>query len=958
MTSLRADPDNRPVTSGRSNRKTSGSAGRPPRRPSSPRGNGDRAQKRAHSFRRWFWKTCLLLVLLGALGVISLYLMLYHYSRGLPDHNTLAEYNPPVVTRVYAGDGRLLSEFAVEKRVFVPIEVVPKQLINAFLAAEDKNFYQHPGVDWMSVLRAVATNVMRIGQNHRPVGGSTITQQVAKNFLLTSERSIGRKMKEAILAFRIDKTYSKDRVLELYLNQINLGAGSYGVAAAALNYFNKSLDELSVAECAYLAALPKAPNNYHPVRNHDEALARRNWVIDRMAEEHFITPEVAQTALSEPLHYKPQSRTEVVEAEYFSEEIRRELAARFADKQLYEGGLVVRSTLDAGLQRIATRVFQDGLMTYDKRHGYRGPLANIDTDDWQTKLTKQPDPKSPKNWKLAVVLSLKPTEANIGIIGNTRGVIPFTDLSWARRVLPKGVSATPSKIGDVFKVGDVILVEPVDPPKVDAAAIESDGEAAADSGNTRYRLRQMPKINGGFIALDPHTGRVLAMVGGFSHAASEFNRATQAQRQTGSVFKPFVYLAAMEEGFTPSTILMDEPISLNLGRGLGTWNPKNYKNEYLGATPLRVGLEKSRNLMTIRLAMMVGMDHIARVARDFGLVNNMPKQLAMALGAGETTLLQMTSGFGMLVNGGKKVVPTLIDRVQDRRGRTLYRHDMRDCTGCESNDWNGKTPPPDLPDIREQVTDPASAYQVVSMLQGVVERGTATAVKAVGKPLAGKTGTTNDSKDVWFIGFSPDLAVGAYIGYDEPKTLGEKETGGSMVAPIFRDFMMEALKDKSATPFRVPPGVRLVKVNARTGRLAEPGDHDVIFDAFKPGTEPDESGPKPAPNKSEDRLNSGADSGSLNQFGATEDDTTGDDQAGAPAGGEDGGGNAGMPPAGTNASPIPNGTDGRGFDGRAMDNTDSRLPADQIPTGGRRPSVNPAPPPDSGGAPSSPRGLY
>jgi penicillin-binding protein 1A len=912
---LRADPTSRPNSTqswppppaddgGRKRRSGKGGRRTPPKKP---------VKKRSYGLFRWFWKTFLLLMFLGGMGVVGGYVILYHYSRGLPDHNTLANYNPPVVTRVYAGDGRLLSEFATEKRVFVPIEVIPKRVINAFLAAEDKNFYNHPGVDWMSVLRAVSINAMRIGQKHRPVGGSTITQQVAKNFLLTNEVTLGRKAKEAILAFRIDRTYSKDRILELYLNQINLGAGSYGVAAAALNYFNKSLDELTVAQAAYLAALPKAPNNYHPVRNHDAALARRNWVIDRMLEENFVSADEAASAKREPLTYTAQSGTEQVDAAYFSEEIRRELAARFEAKTLYEGGLVVRSTLDAGLQRIAVRVFQDGVMAYDKRHGYRGAIARIDTDDWQAKLTKQPDQKAPDGWKLAVVLSLGAADAQIGVIGNQRGTIAFSDVTWARKILASGgLAASPSKIGDVLRVGDVVLVEPTK---------ENNGD------NKSYHLRQMPKVNGGLVALDPHTGRVLAMVGGFSHAASEFNRATQAQRQTGSTFKPFVYLAAMEEGFTPSTIILDEPISLNLGKGLGVWNPKNYKNEYLGATPLRVGLEKSRNLMTIRLAMMLGMDPIIRIAHDFGLVDKMPKQLAMALGAGESTLLQMTSGFGMLVNGGKRIVPTLIDRVQDRRGHTLYRHDMRDCDGCELNKWNGQLPP-ELPDIRQQVTDPASAYQVVSMLQGVVERGTGTSIKAVGKPLAGKTGTTNDSKDVWFVGFSPDLAVGAYLGFDQPKSLGDKETGGSVIAPMVRDFMAAALKDKPATPFRVPSGLRLVRVNPRTGLLAEPGDHDVIFDAFKPGTEPDESGAKPAPTKAEQRLNATTDGdNALNQFGATEDDT-GTDSGAAPA------------DAGDTATPaIPR-------DNGAVDGfTPSPTPA---------PAAKPSAPPPA----SSPRGLY
>ena len=764
-----------------------------------------------------------------AAGVLALYLM-QEFSRDLPDHEQLASYEPPTVTRVHAGDGRLLAEYATEKRVFVPIEAIPRRLINAFLAAEDKNFYSHRGVDALSIVRAVVVNLQNLGQNRRPVGASTITQQVAKNFLLTNEVSVERKIKEAILAFRIEQAFSKHRILELYLNEIFLGFRSYGVAAASLNYFNKSLDSLTIAEAAYLAALPKGPNNYHPIRKHDAAVIRRNWVIGRLVKEGYVTPEEAQIATAEPLRVVERDPTEVAEADYFAEEVRRELVRLYGEEKLYQGGLSVRTTLDPRLQEAADTALRQGLIAYDRRHGWRGPLAKLKPEaaDWTAQLAEVKPPKGAlAPWKLAVVLGLNAKGAEIGLADGSQGVLPMTELTWARPSLEgQKVGPAPKSPGEVLQAGDVVMVEPV-----------AKGPKGEDYPAGSYGLRQIPEVNGGLVAIDPHTGRVLAMAGGFSFRASVFNRATQAVRQPGSAFKPLVYLAALEQGMTPSTIVLDAPFVADQGGGRGKWKPGNYTKTFYGPTPMRVGIEKSRNLMTIRLAQTIGMEMVAETAERMEVVDYLPRVLSMSLGAGETTLLRLTTAYAMLVNGGHRIKPTLIDRVQDGQGRSVFRHDGRQCLACRADLWL-EQPVPELPDERERVADPASAYQIVSMLQGVVERGTGVRIKAVGKPLAGKTGTTNNSIDTWFVGFAPDLAVGVFVGFDEPQTLGPKETGSSVAAPIFRDFMADALKDQPAIPFRIPAGIRLVRVNQDTGRLAKPGDRKVVLEAFKPGSEP------------------------------------------------------------------------------------------------------------------------
>ncbi|MHA1597116.1 MAG: penicillin-binding protein 1A [Alphaproteobacteria bacterium] len=765
-----------------------------------------------------------MLIVVAFAGVGGVLAVFYNFGSDLPDYRQLADYEPPVMTRVHAGDGRLLAEYAIEKRVFVPIRAMPKRVVNSFLAAEDKNFYSHPGIDFIGVARAILTNVKNIGSQRRMVGASTITQQVAKNFLLTNEVSWERKVKEAILAFRIERAFSKDRILELYLNEIYLGFGSYGIAAAALNYFDKPLDQLSIAEGAYLAALPKAPNNYHPFKRPDAALERRNWVVRRLLEDGFITADEADIARASDLGVRPRSEIEFVKSDYFAEEVRRELAERYGDEELYKGGLSVRTTVNPVLQKFADKAVRDGLIAYDRRHGWRGPLSTLDSiDGWQASLvamqTPERKPKGLGDWTVAVVLDVGETSAGIGFADGVTGTIPLSELKWARAWV-KGEKRGPrvKRPADVLNLGDVIAVE-------------------ATQAGGGYALRQLPEIEGALIALDPHTGRVLAMTGGFSRERSQFNRVTQAMRQPGSAFKPFVYLTALDQGYSPSTLILDAPFVIDQGPGLPKWRPANYTKKFYGPSTMRLGLEKSRNLMTVRLAQAVGMDKIADYAGRFGIIDNMQQTLAMSLGAGETTLLRLTTAYAMLVNGGKKITPTLIDRIQDRHGRPVFSHDGRSCPDCQAAFWTNQ-PVPQIPDPRQQLTDPASAYQMVSMLEGVVERGTGRKIRAVGKPIAGKTGTTNRGIDAWFIGFSVDLAVGVFTGFDNPRSLGPREQGASVAAPIFKDFMAAALSGTPATPFRIPPGIRLVRVNAVSGRPARSGDKRVILEAFKPGTVP------------------------------------------------------------------------------------------------------------------------
>jgi penicillin-binding protein 1A len=772
-------------------------------------------------------------------------------AKGVPDYDVLAHYEPPVMSRVHAADGELIAEYARERRMYLPIQTIPERLRLAVIATEDQNFYNHPGIDLVGIARAAMANFRSYGDGGPLEGGSTITQQVAKNFLLTADQSWDRKIQEAILAIRIENAYSKDKILELYLNEVNFGMGAYGVAAASLTYFGKSVHELSLAECAYLAAVLKGPSNYHPFRYPDAAIERRNYVISRMVAEGYATPEEGEFARSQPLgvvttdeaprvfaadsfhgefsdffeaNYADSiARTGGIStnvASYFAEEVRRELIAMYGEERLYGGGLSVRTSLDPELQILARKSLMDGLVAFDTSHGWRGPVTHIDMGaDWGVPLAEVPGLYDVIEWRQAVVLGVTGEGAEIGLkpgrdgaghvlADRVTGTIPADEMRWA------------GSPGEALHVGDVVFVEPL-----------------SQSGAT-YRLRQVPQINGALVAMHPQTGRVLAMVGGFSFAESQFNRATQAMRQPGSSFKPIVYAAALDNGYTPSSVVMDAPIEIDQG-SRGIWRPENYSNEFYGPSTLRTGIELSRNVMTVRLANDMGMPLVSEYAERFGVYDDLPPLLSMALGSGETTVLRMVSAYAVFANGGRQVRPTLIDRIQDRFGETIFRYEDRTCAECSVTQWANQ-PEPTVVDNRQQILDPMTAYQITSMMEGVVQRGTATVVREVGRPIAGKTGTTNDYNDAWFIGFSPNLVVGVFLGFDTPASLGSGNTGGTLAAPIFNEFMKVALADEPPTPFRVPQGISLIPIDRRTGLRSEGGD-GVILEAFKPGTAPPDS---------------------------------------------------------------------------------------------------------------------
>ncbi len=770
----------------------------------------------------WMVRLFSLFLIAAILGAGVVLFALWQYGRDLPDYRQLANYEPPIVTRVYGGNGQLIGEFADEKRVFVPIGVVPERVIQAFVAAEDQHFFVHPGIDVLGLARAVITNIRNFGSDRRPVGASTITQQVAKNFLLTSELSIERKIKEVILAFRIERAFSKHEILELYLNEIFLGQRSYGVAAAALTYFNKSLDDLGIAEAAYLAALPKAPNNYHPVRRYEAAKARRDYVIERMRVEGYISSDEAIEATYGPLEVSLKTAPTARGAEYFVEEVRRELLDLYGQEALLRGGLVVRTSVDPRLQRIADQAVRKGLIAYDRRHGWRGAMGYLESAaDWALRLAEITPPPGLGKWRLGVVLELDDRAATIGLADGLRGRIPLAELTWARAA-KEGQKRGPKIKApwEVLSVGDVVAVESVDRP-----------EKGDPYPPNTFGLRQIPEVQGALVALDPHTGRVLAMSGGYSFAVSQFNRASQARRQPGSAFKPFVYLAALDNGYSPATIVLDAPVVIK-SEELGKWKPENYSKKFYGPIPMRIGLEKSRNLMTIRLAQDIGVATIARYGERFGIGEQLPLELGTALGSSETTALRLTTAYAQLVNGGRAISPSLIDRVQDRRGKTIFRQDKRTCELCREAVWEGQDVPR-LSDDRKQIGDPQSVYQVVSMLRGVVLRGTGWRVRAIKKSIAGKTGTTNEYFDAWFMGFTPDLVTGVWVGFDQPRTLGRNETGSRAAAPIFTDFMAEALAGTPSIPFRIPRGIQLVRINRDTGEPAKAGDKRVIVEAFR-----------------------------------------------------------------------------------------------------------------------------
>ncbi|MGY8662308.1 penicillin-binding protein 1A [Bradyrhizobium sp. UFLA05-109] len=775
-------------------------------------------------------------------GVGAVAGLIWHFSKDLPDYSQLQDYEPPVMTRVHAVDGSLVGEYAKERRLYLPIQAVPKLVINAFLAAEDKNFYEHGGIDYTGMARAGLLYLQNYGSNRRPQGASTITQQVAKNFLLTNEVSFARKIKEALLAMRIEKTYSKDKILELYLNEIYLGLGAYGIAAASLVYFDKSVNELTVAEAAYLAALPKMPATLHPVRNRDRAIERRNYVIDRLQENGWIKQADAEKARKEPLVVTNRSNgAHTFAGEYFAEEVRRDIFERYGEKKLYEGGLSVRTTLDPKIQVMARKTMVTGLVNYDEQQGYRGAISKLDiSGDWGVKLADIKSLSDISPWRMAVVLETSDQSARLGFqpareLGGSvskqreTGIVTLDGVRWAKAASGPAKGKTPTAVSQVLQPGDVIYADPL---------YTKEGQPVEG----QYRLRQIPEVSGAMVAMDPWTGRVLAMVGGFSFDQSQFNRATQAYRQPGSSFKPIVYSAALDNGYTPSTVVLDAPIEIDQGQGSGVWRPENFDaGKYMGPMTLRNALRLSRNTVTVRLAQDIGMPLIGEYARRFGVYDELPNYLSYSLGAGETTAMRMVTAYSMIANGGRRVKPTLIDRIQDRYGHTIFKHDQRECRGCDAaGGWKNQAEP-QLIDRREQVLDAMTAYQITELMEGVVQAGTATVVKEVGKPIAGKTGTTNEAKDAWFVGFSPDVAVAIYMGYDKPRPLGRGNaaTGGHLSAPIARDFFKLALADKPAVPFKVPAGIKLVRVDSKSGMRAAPGQTSgTILEAFKPGTAP------------------------------------------------------------------------------------------------------------------------
>ena len=728
---------------------------------------------------------------------------LWYFSSGLPDYKKLETYEPPVSSRVYASNGDLIAEYALEKRLFVPYDAVPKLVINAFLSAEDKNFFAHPGIDPKGIIRAVINNFKNIVNNKRLEGASTITQQVAKNFLLSNEVSIKRKIKEAILAFRIEKAYSKERILELYLNQIYLGSGTYGIAAASLEYFDKSVKELNYSEAALLAALPKAPSRYNPFRFYEEAKLRRNLVLQNLNENNFITDSELKKYKLEEINLKKRKIKLLQEANYYTEEIRRIIKKNYGFDKLYAEGLAIKSALDVNYQLYALNALRTGIETYDRRHGWRGPILNTKLKkNWQEILKeKKIDPSL--NWSFAEIKNIKDSEIIFQILNEKEEqIIEVKNLKWAIK----------KTIYDSFKINDVILVH--------------------KNLNDKWELKQYPKVDGAIVAIDPFSGKVKALVGGFSFDSSEFNRATQAKRQPGSAYKPFVYAAALENNFSPNSIILDAPFTAEQGIGLKNWKPENYGKEFYGPTTLRKGIEYSRNLMTVRIAQDLGLKKILKLSNDLDIYNEIPELLSVSLGSAETTLLQITNAYSTFINGGKKINPILIERIQNRRGKTIYNSEKRKCIGCDKFSET-EILIPYIRDNYKQVMSKETAYQILSMLEGTIQRGTGKKLKDLNVPLAGKTGTTNDNYDAWFIGATSNLIVGVYIGFDTPKTLGKYETGSKAALPIFKNFIRQALYKDEFKSFNVPEEIFFAAINYNTGKRENFSNPDAIIEAFK-----------------------------------------------------------------------------------------------------------------------------
>ena len=732
---------------------------------------------------------------------------LWYFSVGLPDYKKLSNYQPPISSRVYSKDSKLIAEYALEKRLFIPFESIPKKVINSFLSAEDKNFFSHPGIDAKGILRAIIKNINNISQNKRLEGASTITQQVAKNFLLTNEVSFKRKVKEAILAFRIERAYTKERILELYLNQIYLGQGTYGIAAASLEYFDKSIKELNYSEAALLAALPKAPSKYNPYKYPKVSKFRRNLVLENLEQNNFISKKKLNELKASELKLK-RKRIEIVnEANSYTEEVRRIVKDIYGFEKLYSQGLSISTPLNINYQIQALKSLRKGIEDYDRRQGWRGPITNkFKNKNWQKKILQNKlDPTL--NWHLAEITSFENNNVRFEIIDKkkdkTKGILTYQNIKWS---IPKNKS-----LQDIHKIGDIIFVK---------------------KNNNFWLLKQYPKVNGGIVALDPFTGEVLALVGGFNFKVSEFNRVTQAKRQPGSAFKPIVYAAALEKGFAPNSIILDAPFVESQGVGLKNWKPENYGKKFYGPSTFRKGIEYSRNLMTVRIAKILGLEEILNLSKKLNIYEEIPELLSVSLGAAETTLMNLTSAYAPFVNGGKKIEPKLISRIQDRRGRTIFQNQNRKCIGCDKF-INEEIVLPKIENSNEQVISEESAYQMTSILQGAVKRGTAKKLRSLKVPLAGKTGTTNDNYDAWFIGFSSDLIIGVYIGYDQPKTLGKFETGSKAALPVFKDFVEKALYKEDFKEFHIPENIYLTSLNYDTGLKSSAGEKNVIIEALK-----------------------------------------------------------------------------------------------------------------------------
>jgi penicillin-binding protein 1A len=746
-------------------------------------------------------KTVKLIIVIFTLFLLFSFSTLWYFSTDLPDYKILSNYKPPMSSRVHSGDGQLIAEYALQKRLFIPYDSIPKKVINSFLSAEDKNFFSHPGIDAKSITRAIIKNIKNFLSERRLECASTITQQVSKNFLLTSEISLKRKIKEAILAFRIERAYSKERIMELYLNQIYLGQGTYGIAAASLEYFDKAVSELNYEETALLAALPKAPSKYNPYKSMKRAKIRRDFVLKNLYENSYINQEEYKLFQTKPIITKKRKIKLIEEANFYSEEVRRKVSDIYGYSALYKGGLSIRTPLNSEYQIHLLTSLREGLEEYDKRHGWRGPITNLKEKDWEKNIEEIILDKS-LNWKVAKVININNLILEIEIENKEIGFIEFKNINWTRA----------KNFKDILDLNDIIYVK-----KIKGA---------------KWNLKQLPQINGGIVVMDPYTGRVLAMTGGFSFKLSEFNRATQARRQPGSAFKPIVYAAALENGFTPSSLILDAPFVMEQGEGLKTWKPENYGKKFYGPSTLRTGIEKSRNLMTVRVAQKVGFNEISKITNKFGIYKNVTELLSVSLGAAETTLIQLTNAYCSFVNGGKKVTPIFIDRIQDRRGKTIFNADKRKCLGCEEVSYL-KDDVPLIEDNREQIISPETAYQITSMLEGVIKRGTGKRLRNLNLYLAGKTGTTNKNMDAWFVGYTSKLVIGVYVGFDEPRSLGKYETGAKAALPIFKKFVTKVVKKKDALPFKVPKNINLVIVDIETGLQPINSTKKTIYESFK-----------------------------------------------------------------------------------------------------------------------------